>query len=102
MTAGDLDQALATARELFDDLSCGHARRWKAEDANRRIIGYLPIYIPREIVHALDMLPVGIFGAGARLPVVHGDAFFQSYICHLPRTVIDLAMGGHFDHYDGF
>ncbi len=102
MTGRDLDQALATARELFDDLSCAHARRWKAEDANRRVIGYLPIYIPREILHALDMLPVGIFGAGARLPVVHGDAFFQSYICHLPRTVVDLAMGGHMDHYDGF
>lgn len=102
MTVNNLEQALETASDLFADLSFGYARRWKDADPSRRVIGYLPIYVPREIVQALGMLPVGIFGAGARLPVVHGDAFFQSYICHLPRTVVELAMGGYLDHFDGF
>ena len=92
----------ASLRELFDDLSYGYVRRWKAEDPRRRVIGFLPIYIPRELMHACGMLPVGIFGAGDRIPVVRGDAFFQSYICHLPRTVVELALNGNFADFDGF
>lgn len=86
----------------MSDLSFGYASRWKKRNSNSRIIGFLPIYIPREIVHAANMLPVGIFGAGDRIPVVRGDAFFQSYICHLPRTVVELLLNGNLDDFDGF
>ncbi|MBZ5494948.1 MAG: 2-hydroxyacyl-CoA dehydratase [Acidobacteriia bacterium] len=95
-------QTTAWLRELFEDLKFGYVRDWKSQGASRRAIGFLPIYIPREIIHACGMLPVGIFGAGDRIPVVRGDAFFQSYICHLPRTVVELALGGGFDNFDGF
>ncbi len=95
-------EAVTYARELFDDLSFSYASQWKKGDGSRRIIGYLPIYIPREIIHAAGMLPVGIFGAGDRIPSVRGDAYFQSYICHLPRTVIELALNKHMDDFDGF
>ncbi|NOZ75507.1 MAG: benzoyl-CoA reductase subunit C [FCB group bacterium] len=96
------DDAITQSRALFEDLTYTYPREWKAKADTRRLIGYLPIYIPREIIHALDMLPVGLFGAGDRLPVVRGDAFFQSYICHLPRTVIELALNGNLDDFDGF
>ena len=90
------------ARKLFDDLNFGYVEDWKAQNPSRRIIGYLPIYIPREIIHAAGMLPVGIFGGGERVQVVKGDAYFQSYICHLPRTVIELALDGNYAGFDGF
>jgi len=89
-------------RSLFEDLSFDYARQWKAKDDSRRVIGYLPVYIPREIIHAAGMLPQALYGAGDRIPVVKGDAFFQSYICHLPRTVIELALSGRWDHFDGY
>ncbi|HWR83968.1 MAG TPA: benzoyl-CoA reductase subunit C [Candidatus Deferrimicrobium sp.] len=95
-------EAIESVKDLCDDLSFGYARSWKAEDPVRRIIGFLPIYVPRELIHAAKMLPVGIFGAGDRIPVVRGDAFFQSYICHLPRSVVELALNGSFDAFDGF
>lgn len=98
-TYADLMVAL---REQFEDLSFGYARQWKQKDASRRVIGFLPIYIPREILHACGALPVGIFGAGDRIPVVRGDAYFQSYICHLPRTVVELALNGNYQAFDGF
>lgn len=102
MAAPELKQSLRRARNLFDDISFSYAKKWKQGSPERAIIGYLPIYIPREIIHAAGMLPVGIFGAGDRIPVVHGDAFFQSYICHLPRTVIELLKSGRLQHFDGF
>lgn len=95
-------ETMESVRLLFEDLSFDYSRRWKAEQPDRKIIGFLPIYVPRELIHAFGMLPVGIFGAGDRVPVVKGDAFFQSYICHLPRTVIELALNGSYDNFDGF
>ena len=95
-------QTMSSIEKLFDDLTFEYVRQWKAKLPSRRVIGFLPIYIPREIIHACGMLPVGIFGAGDRIPVVRGDAYFQSYICHLPRTVVELALCGNFGDFDGF
>ncbi len=102
MEQQEFKKILTSLRAHFDDLSFGYVNQWKSRDSSRRVIGFLPIYIPREIIHASGMLPVGIFGAGDRIPVVRGDAFFQSYICHLPRTVVELALNGNFKNFDGF
>lgn len=92
----------ASLKELFEDITYQYAGQWRAQSPSRRVIGFLPIYIPREIIHACDMLPVGLFGAGDRIPVVRGDAYFQSYICHLPRTVVELGVSGNYKDFDGF
>jgi benzoyl-CoA reductase subunit C len=85
------------ARALYDDLDLAAVRRWIADSPGRKAAGYLPVYAPREIIHASGMLPVGIHGAGDRLEIIRGDAFYQSYICHLPRSVIELAQSGRLD-----
>lgn len=85
------------ARDIYDDLDFGVVRRWLAEHPGRKAAGYLPVYVPREIIHACGMLPVGIHGGGDRLEIIRGDAFYQSYICHLPRSVIELAQSGRLD-----
>ena len=82
------------ATEASGDLTFTAARGWLAEEPSRRAAGYLPVYAPREIVRASGMLPVGIHGGGDRLEIIRGDAFYQSYICHLPRSVIELAQSG--------
>jgi benzoyl-CoA reductase subunit C len=86
---------------LFDDLNFGAAREWKDAEPGRKVIGYLPIYVPREIIHAAGMLPVGILGGGDRLEVIHGDAYYQSYICRIPRSTIELGVTGRLDFLDG-
>jgi benzoyl-CoA reductase subunit C len=86
---------------LYDDLDFTAARDWKAAEPGRKVIGYLPIYVPREIIHAAGMLPVGILGGGDRLEVIHGDAYYQSYICRIPRSTIELGVTGRLDFLDG-
>ena len=49
---------VARAQELFEDLSFGAARKWKAAKPGRKVVGYMPIYVPREIIHAAGMLPL--------------------------------------------
>jgi benzoyl-CoA reductase subunit C len=85
------------AREIYDDLDFGVVRQWLAEHPGGKAGGYLPVYAPREVLHACGFLPVGIHGGGDRLEIIRGDAFYQSYICHLPRSVIELAQSGRLD-----
>jgi benzoyl-CoA reductase subunit C len=35
------------------------------------------------------------------MEIIRGDAFFQSYICHLPRSTIELALSRRLDALDG-
>jgi benzoyl-CoA reductase subunit C len=92
---------VARANALFEDLSFAFARQWKAADPGRKVVGYMPIYVPREIIHAAGMLPLGIVGGGDQLEVIHGDAYYQSYICRIPRSTIELGVSGRLDFVDG-
>ena len=67
----------------------------------RKAIGYMPVYVPRELIHAAGMLPVGILGGGDALEVIQGDAYYQSYICRIPRSTIELGLTGRLDCLDG-
>jgi benzoyl-CoA reductase subunit C len=86
---------------LFDDLDFNAVKQWKAAVAGRKAIGYMPVYVPRELVHAAGMLPVGILGGGDQLEVIQGDAYYQSYICRIPRSTIELGLTGRLDCLDG-
>ncbi len=86
---------------LFDDLDFTVVKEWKAANPGGKAIGFLPIYVPREIIHAAGMLPVGILGGGDQLEVIHGDAYYQSYICRIPRSTIELGLTGRLDSLDG-
>ncbi|HVO07831.1 MAG TPA: benzoyl-CoA reductase subunit C [Burkholderiaceae bacterium] len=86
---------------LFEDLSFGAVQQWKAAQPDRKAIGYMPVYVPRELIHAAGMLPVGILGGGDALEVIQGDAYYQSYICRIPRSTIELGLTGRLDCLDG-
>ena len=97
----ELANLVQRAQELNDDFELTAVRTWKEAEAGRKAIGHMPIYVPRELIHAAGMLPVGIVGAGERLEIIRGDAYFQSYICHIPRSTIELALSHRLDVLDG-
>ncbi|MDE2295690.1 MAG: benzoyl-CoA reductase subunit C [Gammaproteobacteria bacterium] len=97
----DTATIVARASALFEDLHFSSAREWKSAAPGRKVIGYMPIYVPREIIHAAGMLPLGIVGGGDQLEVIHGDAYYQSYICRIPRSTIELGVSGRLDFVDG-
>jgi benzoyl-CoA reductase subunit C len=101
---GTIPQAVAIVQRceaLFEDLDFNAVKDWKAAAPGRRAIGYMPVYVPRELVHAAGMLPVGILGGGDALEVIQGDAYYQSYICRIPRSTIELGLTGRLDCLDG-
>jgi benzoyl-CoA reductase subunit C len=86
---------------LFDDLEFKAVKQWKDAQPGRMAIGYMPVYVPRELIHAAGMLPVGILGGGDQLEVIQGDAYYQSYICRIPRSTLELGLTGRLNCLDG-
>lgn len=95
-------KVIARAQTLYEDLNFEAVKAWKAKGKNRKAIGFLPVYVPREVIHAAGALSVGILGGGDQIEIVRGDSYYQSYICHIPRSVIELAVAGRLDSMDGF
>ena len=96
-----LNDIVDRCQKLYDDLHFTAAREWKEAEKTRKVIGYMPIYVPREIIHAAGMLPLGVLGGGDNLEVIHGDAYYQSYICRIPRSTVELAVTKRLDFVDG-
>jgi benzoyl-CoA reductase subunit C len=90
----------ARAEAIYRDYRLPAVREWK-KTSSGPAIGYMPIYVPRELLHAQGALPVGILGGGDDLEIIRGDAFYQSYICHIPRSTIELGLNGSLDCLDG-
>ncbi|HET8744209.1 MAG TPA: benzoyl-CoA reductase subunit C [Ramlibacter sp.] len=103
MTQGlnPVQKIVERCQALFDDLDFNAVKEWKAAAPGRKAIGYMPWYVPRELVHAAGFLPVGIMGGGDNLEVIQGDAYYQSYICRIPRSTIELGLTGRLDCLDG-
>ncbi len=100
MSQTTLESLVVRAESLFRDLEFGTVHRWK-EETGGLAIGYMPIWIPTELFHSQGVLPVGILGGGDELEIIRGDAFYQSYICHIPRSTIELGLNGSLDCLDG-
>jgi benzoyl-CoA reductase subunit C len=95
-----LTALVAQAEAIYRDYSLGTVREWKARTGGLAV-GFMPIYIPCEILAAQGVLPVGLMGARDDLEIIKGDAYYQSYICHIPRSTIELGLSGRLDCLDG-
>ena len=97
--ADPLRTLLERAEVVAFDTRFAAARAWK-DRTGGLAIGYMPLAVPREILHALGTLPVGIVGGGD-IEIIRGDAYYQSYLCHIPRSTIELGLNGSLDFLDG-
>ena len=95
-----LEAIVAGAERLYRDHALGAVHEWKRRTGGLAV-GFLPIWAPRELLHAQGVLPVGLMGGGEDVEIIRGDAFYQSYICHLPRSIVELGLGGQLDVLDG-
>jgi benzoyl-CoA reductase subunit C len=94
-------EIVARCQGLLDDLQFTAARAWKAAVPGRKVVGFMPVYVPLEMIHAAGCLPLGLFGGGDQMEVIHGDAYYQSYICRIPRSTIELGVTARLDFVDG-
>ncbi len=100
-TQSTIQALVASCESIYYDVHLKRIASWKAEDETRKAVGYLPVYIPRELVLACGVRPVGVRGGGDQINIIRGDSFYQSYICHLPRSVVELGLTSWKDTLDG-
>ncbi|MBI3181122.1 MAG: benzoyl-CoA reductase subunit C [Myxococcales bacterium] len=97
----ELERLLDRCERIYGDVALEEVKAWKAAHPGRPAIGHLPVYVPREVIHAAGALPVALQGGGDQVDIVRGDACFQSYICHLPRSTVELGLQGELDLLEG-
>ncbi|MBL8718856.1 MAG: benzoyl-CoA reductase subunit C [Myxococcales bacterium] len=91
---------VSRAAALVEDRTLPAVRAWKEAHPDGLVVGYLPIYVPRPLIEAMGALPVAVFGGGDAIDIIRGDSYFQSYICHIPRSTVELGLCGDLDALD--
>lgn len=63
--------------------------------------GVFPVYAPVEIIHAAGLMPVGLFGAGGKVELSHAESRFQSFICSIAKSTLELFLRGEMKDFQG-
>jgi benzoyl-CoA reductase subunit C len=77
------------------------ARAWRAEHPGGRVVASYPVWAPVEVIHAAGMLPVALLGGGASVELTHADARFQSFVCSIAKSSLELGFQGLLQGVDG-
>ncbi len=92
---------LERCRARLEDTEFGSVRQWKAQHPGGKAVGCFPVYTPVEIIHAAGMLPVGLFGGGTTIELANADARFQSFICSIAKTTLEMGFQARLKPLDG-
>jgi benzoyl-CoA reductase subunit C len=93
----DKNKGLSKAREIYSNRS-QRAREFKA--AGKKIIGYPCVYVPLELLTALELVPYQTCG-DIREPVTEADRALPHSFCPVMRNCLDCALKGKNDFLDG-
>jgi benzoyl-CoA reductase subunit C len=96
-----LESLVARYREPLETFPLELAREWKQRRPDCKFIGCYPVYTPVELIHAGGMIPVGVIGGGNRLEIAHADSRFQSFVCSIVKSTLELGMTDRLDFLDG-
>ena len=96
-----IDETILQCREILEEAPFKPAANWKKEHPGAKTFGCYPIYTPVEIIHAAGMLPVGVIGAGNRLEIAHADSRFQSFVCSIVKSTLELGLTDRLNFLDG-
>jgi benzoyl-CoA reductase subunit C len=96
------DETIAHARALIEQPLGRLAERWKADHPGGRVVAAYPVWAPAEIIHAAGMLPVGLWGGGTSVELTHADARFQSFVCSIAKSTLELGFQDLVRGVDGF
>lgn len=79
-------------REVTQDIEFAEAKRWLERHPGKKALGCFPIYTPVELIHAAGMLPVGVIGGGNQIEIAHADSRFQSFVCSIVKSTLELGL----------
>jgi benzoyl-CoA reductase subunit C len=96
-----LDSVFASCREIAQDMDFSAAKQWLKENPQKKAIGCFPVYCPVELIHASGMLPLGIIGGGNQIEVTYADSRFQSFVCSIVKSTLELGLTNRLSFLEG-
>ena len=96
------DAVLDECRALIARPLGAVARQWKDANPGGRAVAVYPVWAPAEVIHAAGMLPLSLLGGGTTVELTHADARFQSFVCSIAKSTLELGFQGLLDGVDGF
>ena len=96
------DQIVEQCRALVAQPLAAVVERWKADHPGGRTVAVYPVWAPAEVIHAAGMLPLGLWGGGTSVELTHADARFQSFVCSIAKSTLELGFQGLVKGVDGF
>jgi benzoyl-CoA reductase subunit C len=100
--ASSVEAVIAECRALVAQPLGAVAEAWKASNPGGRAVAAYPVWAPAEIVHAAGMLPLALLGGGTSVELTHADARFQSFVCSIAKSSLELGFQGVVAGVDGF
>ncbi len=96
-----VENLISHYRDLLETSALDLAADWKNKHPGSKLVGCYPVYTPVELIHAAGMLPVGVIGAGNRLEIAHADSRFQSFVCSIVKSTLELGLIDRLKFLDG-
>ncbi len=96
------DRIIERCRELVTQPLSAVAETWKAAHPGGRTVAVYPVWAPAEVIHAAGMLPLALLGGGTSVELTHADARFQSFVCSIAKSSLELGFQGLVKGVDGF
>ena len=96
-----LENLISRYREPLENFPLDLAAEWRKHHPDKKLIGCYPVYTPVELIYAAGMLPVGVIGAGNRLEIAHADSRFQSFVCSIVKSTLELGLTERLNFLDG-
>jgi len=91
------NRGLARAREI---MGARQERVDALQKEGKKIIGYMALHVPLEIIDAVGMVPYRLLG-DIREPVTEADRGLPAAFCPYMRSMLDLTLKGKLDFLDG-
>ena len=92
MSTATFEELIERAREIVATPVGEVASAWKASHPGGKVIGCFPVYTPVELIHASGALPLGVIGGGNQIEIAHADSRFQSFVCSIIKSTLELGL----------
>lgn len=101
MTSIVVEDPITRARILAEAPIASVIESWKAGHSSSKVVGWFPVYSPVELTHAAGMLPIAIMGGGNQIEIANADSRFQSFVCSIVKSTLELGLTAQLQHLDG-
>ena len=101
MSTASFEELVEKSRQIVETPVGEVASEWKRSHPDGKIVGCFPVYSPVELIHASGALPLGVIGGGNQIEIAHADSRFQSFVCSIIKSTLELGLTDRLKDVDG-